>query len=137
MNNFISKAMPNGDCLIWIAARNKEGYGRFQYQGKLWMAHRLAWTIKFGKIPDGLHVLHKCDNPPCINTDHLFLGSNADNILDKVSKGRQARNFKTHCKNGHEYTEENTFVRKQGWKECRICIRQNQKAARKRKRIAA
>lgn len=137
MDRFWSKAEWQGDCLVWNAAHNVEGYGRFHYEKKFWMAHRLAYQIKFGDIPNGMQVLHMCDNPPCINVNHLFLGDNADNVADKVSKERQARNYKTHCKNGHEYTEENTFVRKQGWKECRTCIRFNQRQARNRKKVTA
>ena len=133
MERFYSKAIEQGDCIVWTAAKNVEGYGRFHYSGKFWMAHRLSWTLEIGEIPDGMHVLHKCDNPPCINVNHLFLGTNSDNVADKVSKNRQARNYKTHCKNGHEYKKENTLIRKQGWKECRTCIRLNQREARKRR----
>ena len=59
--------------------------------GKSERAHRAAWFAKHGDIPLGLHVLHKCDNRRCINTDHLFLGTNADNVADKVAKNRQGR----------------------------------------------
>lgn len=120
---------------MWTAAQNVDGYGRFYFDGKFWMAHRLSYTLQVGEIPSGMQVLHVCDNPPCINIKHLFLGTNADNVADKVSKNRQAKNYKTHCKNGHQYTSDTTFIRKQGWKECRICIRSNQKAARNRKKI--
>ena len=122
------------DCIVWDRYVNDKGYGRRHHNGKFWLVHRLEWTLANGDIPEGMCVLHKCDNPPCINLDHLFLGTNVDNIADKVAKGRQARNYKTHCKNGHEYTPENTFIRKQGWKECRICIRTNQNNNRRKKK---
>jgi len=59
--------------------------------GKHRTAHRVAYELAFGNIQDGMQVLHRCDNPPCVNPAHLFLGTNADNVADKVAKGRQAR----------------------------------------------
>lgn len=74
-------------CWEWTRARNSGGYGTFVYpDGQL--AHRFSWIVSFGPIPDGLDVLHKCDNPPCVRPDHLFLGTDADNAADKVAKGR-------------------------------------------------
>lgn len=75
-------------CHEWIAAKNKNGYGLTAYKGKSIQAHRLAWTIKFGEIPSGMFVCHKCDNPSCCNPDHLFIGSAYDNCQDMISKGR-------------------------------------------------
>jgi hypothetical protein len=73
---------------LWTAARNVDGYGSL---GGI-LAHRIAWELASGsKIPTGACVLHRCDNPPCVNPDHLFLGSQADNVKDCVAKGRQAR----------------------------------------------
>lgn len=68
------------------------GYGKVRRLGKTWLAHRLSYTESVGEIPDGVCVLHKCDNRKCINPAHLFLGSRADNMKDMISKGRQ--NFK-------------------------------------------
>lgn len=80
-----------GGCRVWTASRNFWGYGKIGWRGKIYKAHRLAWEETNGPIPLGLFVCHHCDNPPCINPDHLFLGTNDDNTADKVSKGRQAR----------------------------------------------
>jgi hypothetical protein len=84
-------------CWEWTRARFPSGYGKMQLEGgsrkvpgsrKLEGAHRLAWTLTHGEIPDGLWVLHKCDNRPCCRPDHLFLGTCADNVRDMVAKGR-------------------------------------------------
>jgi hypothetical protein len=76
-------------CDEWPNARTRKGYGKLRRAGRYLLAHRDAWERKFGPIPDGLFVLHRCDNPPCRNTDHLFLGTNADNVADMISKGRK------------------------------------------------
>jgi hypothetical protein len=78
-----------GECWIWYEGRRHHGYGRI---GSLQEgAHRVAWELTNGPIPDGLDVLHKCDNPPCVNPDHLFLGDQEANMNDMAAKGR-ARN---------------------------------------------
>lgn len=77
-------------CIIWTGTLNPQGYGLIR-DGKMKGAHRVAWVLANGPIPDGLWVLHHCDNPPCINTEHLFLGTRQDNIDDKVQKNRSSR----------------------------------------------
>ncbi len=78
-------------CWTWTAYRNKKGYGRFALGRKSRGAHRVSWLLSFGPVPYGLCVLHSCDNTSCVNPAHLFLGTNADNVADMVSKGRNAR----------------------------------------------
>jgi hypothetical protein len=75
------------NCWIWQLSCDKWGYGKVDGD----LAHRVAWRAYFGEIPKGLWVLHSCDNPPCVNPKHLFLGTHADNVEDKVAKGRQAK----------------------------------------------
>lgn len=119
-------------CWEWQRAKNRKGYGQFKYLGTLYIAHRFLLQIE-GKIPDGYHVLHKCDNPSCVSPKHLWVGTNQENVDDKMSKGRHRfgstsgyKNGKAiHCKHGHEYTEENTRIRKSdNSRQCRICERQ-------------
>jgi hypothetical protein len=77
-------------CWEWTAGRNIDGgYGRLRLDGGLIMAHRLAWILTYGPIPEGLSVCHHCDNPPCCNPSHLFVGTQADNVMDAMKKGRQ------------------------------------------------
>lgn len=77
-------------CWEWMGARAK-GYGSLHLNGRHVMAHRISWELARGPIPEGLNVLHKCDNPPCIRPSHLFLGTQAVNAWDMVLKGRAKR----------------------------------------------
>lgn len=77
------------ECWHWCGSVNAQGYGRMTYQNRLQFAHRLSYQAFLGLIPEGMSVLHKCDNPSCINPGHLFLGTYSDNIRDAWVKGRQ------------------------------------------------
>ena len=84
------KVMPSG-CWEWQRSLNPKGYGAFCLSCRTISAHRASWIIHKGNIPTGMHVLHKCDNPRCVNPSHLMLGTNCDNVRDRVQKGRSAR----------------------------------------------
>jgi hypothetical protein len=90
---FWEKVDKTADCWVWTHSTFSGGYGQaFTGPGKRCsQAHRVSWEMHNGPIPPALHVLHKCDNPRCVNPSHLFLGTNQDNIADKVAKGRQPR----------------------------------------------
>lgn len=80
-----------GECIEFTGYRDKNGYGSLTIDGVYVRAHRLAFELSHGEVPEGLFVRHKCDNPPCINPDHLEPGTPADNMRDKVIRGRSAR----------------------------------------------
>jgi hypothetical protein len=81
-------------CLEWQRSTNLAGYGHLRVHGRLQVAHRARWELVNGPIPEGLYVLHRCDNPPCNEITHLFLGTNDDNMADKARK-RRVRNGRT------------------------------------------
>jgi DNA-binding XRE family transcriptional regulator len=99
-DKFWDKVYLGGECWNWTGHKFRNGYGSITIYGaktKVWLAHRLAWELIIGPIPDGMFVLHHCDNRACVKADpdprksHLFLGTQADNIIDMYSKGRQAK----------------------------------------------
>ena len=92
-DKFWRRVQKSDGCWNWIGFKNRKGYGTLTHRGKTYSAHRLSFQIQRGEIPkgEGPHgtcVLHRCDNPACVNPDHLFLGSNRDNIDDMLNKGR-------------------------------------------------
>ena len=98
--SFVNKNTDTG-CWEWIGYRNKKNYGMFKALGDVFYAHRTSWEFLIGEIPDGILVLHKCDNPPCVNPEHLFLGTHQDNMDDMSQKGRGRTSPKRGNNNPH------------------------------------
>ena len=108
-NKFLSRvniSISTG-CWEWVAGKCKKGYGTFWANGRTNKAHRFSYTIFNKEIPKGLFVLHKCDNPSCVNPEHLFTGTNQDNMDDMVRKGRSYRGSK---RSSTRLTEDNVKV---------------------------
>lgn len=89
------------DCIPWEKSLGGRGYGNAYRDGQVMPANRYVWEEAHGPIPDGLWVLHKCDNRACVNLDHLYLGTAADNARDMVERGRHLQQQRTHCLEGH------------------------------------
>lgn len=119
-----TKLNPDTGCWEWTASKNTNGYGQFSYQGTPEQAHRVAWLLFRGAIPADdsaygtLNVLHKCDNPVCVNPEHLFLGDQSANIFDAVSKDRWGKRGLTGEAHGRAMITENDVRKIRSSKEC-------------------
>ena len=136
-------------CWVWIGG-TLGGYGRTRILGSKILAHRISVALHCGQISDSVCALHRCDNPPCVNPQHIFTGTRADNNTDKARKlrapsalnGNHPESLRTRCPQGHEYTPENTLIEKKGngfGRKCRLCNlqRMNSYYARNREAVLA
>ena len=131
-------AQGENGCVVWLGPKDADGYGMVRMSGNVVRrAPRIAYALAKGAIPDGMIVMHACDNPPCVNPEHLTIGTHADNMADKVAKGR-ARGYPkgTHCINGHEFTSDSSYFNGKQ-RLCRLCRRERARARRERRRLAA
>lgn len=91
-----TKILPDG-CHIWTGSKDRKGYGQLRIDKKLFYAHRIAWELVNGPIPDGMYACHICDNPACCNPSHIFIGTQSDNMRDASVKGRSAKGQEITC----------------------------------------
>lgn len=121
---FWEKVNKTKTCWIWVGSRSREGHGQIRspISKKIISAHRWSYEHSFGEFDKKLCILHKCDNPPCVRPDHLFIGTQQDNMRDCLEKGRYFNQRKKECLRGHKYNDKNTYFGK-GKRQCRICVR--------------
>ena len=126
IDRFNSKINKTDGCWLWAAHTDAKGYGHFAIDGANRLAHRISFEIANGYKPTICR--HICDNPPCVNPKHLLDGTAKDNSDDRF-----LRTFtpKTHCKRGHEFTEQNTYSYKRSGTEWRGCVSCRQNASKK------
>lgn len=123
-----SRLDKSGPCWLWTGGQNSNGRATISFNGKNQLVPRVVYQLYVGEIPPGMYVCHKCDVPLCANPEHLFIGTQYDNMRDCKAKGRAARPSEkiTQCKSGHPFSNENTrWVERNGLmvRHCRICDR--------------
>ena len=134
LERFWSKVEKGPGCWEWQGGRTTRGYGVFYRSGRASpqeLTHRISYELANGPIPDRLVVCHRCDNPPCCNPAHLFVGTPGDNNRDSAAKGRAVNQQKTHCPQNHPYNTANTYTPPgTNRRMCRTCRREAQRVAR-------
>ena len=130
---FWSKVIIQEGCWKWIGSvrGHVRPYGEIWNNGKKRPASQISWELKNNKpFPEGMDACHKCDNPNCVNPDHIFPGTASDNARDAENKGRLVHNVKrvSFCKRGHKFEGDNIGVQSNGSRHCKICKNLHNKA---------
>ena len=124
---FMSKVRKTSGCWEWAAGRTPAGYGKFYLGGKTVLAHRVSYELHVGRIPKGLNLDHLCRNRACVNPAHLEPVTVRTNLL-RGDTLAAANSVKTHCINGHEFNDANTYRVPDGSRMCRVCMRARDRA---------
>lgn len=134
---FYASVEQTPSCWHWRGGKYRNGYGKISARGACRLAHRVSYELHRGVIPQGLQVLHACDNRRCVNPAHLFLGTQSDNLRDCVAKGRWVTHArKGHCKRGHLLDDNNAYWSPDRTKRrCRTCDRLNRANRYRRDRV--
>lgn len=139
---FWAKVRKTDGCWEWTAAKFHFGHGEFRLNGKQVRASRVSYEMHTGPIPNGLNVNHHCDNPSCVRPEHLYVGTQGENMRDRDSRGHAVNILarhnaaKTHCQNGHELTSDNVVMKANpgGRKKrrCKTCYVAQMRASNRR-----
>jgi hypothetical protein len=130
-DRFWPKVDAAGICWEWRGTCNRLGYGQFSIKHRHVMAHRVAWELLVGPIPDGLELDHLCRNHGCVNPDHLEPVTHAENMRRAPWTAVQIKRAQTHCKRGHPFAGDNVHLRSSGRRTCRSCDRDRSALRRK------
>ena len=131
---FWNKVNKTETCWLWTGAGDVLGYGRFYLKGKLILAHRFSYELAKGLVPEGLDLDHLCRNPSCVNPQHLEAVTHSINLKRGLTgKVKNPSTAKTACPKGHLYDEANTYINRQGKRECRACHREQKRVSRQSK----
>lgn len=111
-------------CWLWTGTPTYQGYGQLKVDGRSFLAHRIAYELCVGPIPEGQEISHRCRNRHCMNWRHLKADSHYEHMQFINTGANHYATHKTHCANGHLYDAANTYFDTKGWRRCRECHRQ-------------
>lgn len=140
LDRFMDKVSPepNTGCWLWLGGYGHNGYGRFKLNGVDTSANRASLVLHGVSVLPEQMACHRCDNPPCVNPDHLFAASQSENMMDARRKGRIAHynSAKTNCIRGHPLSGANLIARYDGGRECRTCKRVSERRRRQGRSVS-
>jgi hypothetical protein len=131
---FWDKVQITEGCWLWQSWIGTHGYGHYWLDHHVRQAHRVAYELAVGPIPEGLQIDHLCRVRHCVRPDHLEAVTRLENV--RRGKSGEWQRSKTHCPQGHEFTPENTRLTREGWRQCKPCLREADRRYRERKALA-